>query len=171
MPHRASVEKGAGAKPACAGAANGRSRACAMRGGWRSSRIPEHRRQYYWWRRSSGADAAAFRIVWKKRAGMSYRIKRVAKITGINPATLRAWERRYNLIAPGRTDSGYRLYSDDDVAMLSRIKQFTSEGLTIGEAIARVRRTLTPLPPDPQEPQPSHRRAPLRDALPLFGPA
>jgi DNA-binding transcriptional MerR regulator/methylmalonyl-CoA mutase cobalamin-binding subunit len=99
---------------------------------------------------------------------MSYRIKRVAKITGINPATLRAWERRYNLIAPGRTDSGYRLYSDDDVAMLSRIKQFTSEGLTIGEAIARVRRTLTPLPLDAQEPELSDVRAQLRDALLCF---
>jgi DNA-binding transcriptional MerR regulator/methylmalonyl-CoA mutase cobalamin-binding subunit len=99
---------------------------------------------------------------------MSYRIKRVAKITGINPATLRAWERRYNLIAPGRTDSGYRLYSDDDVAMLSRIKQFTSEGLTIGEAIARVRRSLSPLAPDAQAPELSDVRVQLRDALLRF---
>ena len=99
---------------------------------------------------------------------MSYRIKRVAKITGINPATLRAWERRYNLIAPGRTDSGYRLYSDDDVAMLSRIKQFTSEGLTIGEAIARVRRSLSPLPPDARAPELADVRAQLRDALLRF---
>ena len=96
---------------------------------------------------------------------MSYRIKRVAKITGINPATLRAWERRYNLIAPGRTDAGYRLYSDDDVAMLSRIKQFTAEGLTIGEAIARVRRSLSPLPADAQAPELADVRAQLRDAL------
>jgi DNA-binding transcriptional MerR regulator len=99
---------------------------------------------------------------------MSYRIKRVAKITGINPATLRAWERRYNLIAPGRTDSGYRLYSDDDVAMLSRIKQFTAEGLTIGEAIARVRRSLSPLAPDAQAPELSDVRVQLRDALLRF---
>jgi DNA-binding transcriptional MerR regulator len=99
---------------------------------------------------------------------MSYRIKRVAKITGINPATLRAWERRYNLIAPGRTESGYRLYSDDDVAMLSRIKQFTSEGLTIGEAIARVRRALAPLPADAQAPELSDVRVQLRDSLLRF---
>jgi DNA-binding transcriptional MerR regulator len=96
---------------------------------------------------------------------MSYRIKRVAKITGINPATLRAWERRYNLIAPGRTDSGYRLYSDDDVAMLSRIKQYTAEGLTIGEAIARVRRTLAPLSPGAEAPELSDVCTQLRDAL------
>ena len=44
---------------------------------------------------------------------MSYRIKRVAHLTGINPATLRAWERRYGLVAPDRTGSGYRLYTDE----------------------------------------------------------
>jgi len=99
---------------------------------------------------------------------MSYRIKRVAHLTGINPATLRAWERRYNLIAPGRTDSGYRLYSDDDVAMLSRIKQLTDEGLTIGEAIARVRRAFSPLPASAQAPELGDVRRQLRDTLLRF---
>jgi MerR family transcriptional regulator, light-induced transcriptional regulator len=79
---------------------------------------------------------------------MSYRIKRVAHLTGINPATLRAWERRYRLVSPGRTESGYRLYSDEDVAMLSRLKSLVDEGLTIGEAITRVRRGPEPLPAD-----------------------
>jgi DNA-binding transcriptional MerR regulator/methylmalonyl-CoA mutase cobalamin-binding subunit len=96
---------------------------------------------------------------------MSYRIKRVAHLTGINPATLRAWERRYNLIAPGRTDSGYRVYSDDDVAMLSRIKQLTDEGLTIGEAIARVRRAFAPLGADTPAVELDEVRLQVRDAL------
>jgi len=99
---------------------------------------------------------------------MSYRIKRVAQITGINPATLRAWERRYNLIAPGRTESGYRVYSDEDVAVLSRIRQYTAEGLTIGEAIARVRRTLAPLPAGAGAPELDDVRAQLRGALLRF---
>lgn len=99
---------------------------------------------------------------------MSYRIKRVAHLTGINPATLRAWERRYNLIAPGRTESGYRVYSDEDVAMLSRIKKLTDEGLTIGEAIARVRRGSAPLPPDAAAPDLGEVRRQLRDALLRF---
>lgn len=99
---------------------------------------------------------------------MSYRIKRVAHLTGINPATLRAWERRYNLIAPGRTDSGYRLYSDEDVAMLSRIKRLTGEGLTIGEAIARVRRGYAPLASDAAAADVAALRVGLRDALLRF---
>jgi len=88
---------------------------------------------------------------------MSYRIKRVAHLTGINPATLRAWERRYGLVAPDRTRSGYRLYTDEDVAMLSRIKALVDDGLTIGEAIGRVRRGAEPLPADAGGP-------PVRDA-------
>jgi len=99
---------------------------------------------------------------------MSYRIKRVAQVTGINPATLRAWERRYNLIEPGRTESGYRLYSDDDVAMLSRIKQLTAEGLTIGEAIARVRRASAPVAAHAGCTELGDVRAQLRDALLRF---
>jgi DNA-binding transcriptional MerR regulator/methylmalonyl-CoA mutase cobalamin-binding subunit len=99
---------------------------------------------------------------------MSYRIKRVAHLTGINPATLRAWERRYNLIAPGRTDSGYRVYSDEDVAMLGRIKKLTDEGLTIGEAIARVRRSSSPLPANAAAPDLGEVRRQLRDSLLRF---
>ncbi len=78
---------------------------------------------------------------------MTYRIKRVAHLTGINPATLRAWERRYQLLTPRRSPAGYRLYTDEDVAILSRIKRLIDEGLSIGEALERVRQTSLPLSP------------------------
>ncbi|HEY7769059.1 MerR family transcriptional regulator [Longimicrobium sp.] len=99
---------------------------------------------------------------------MTYRIKRVAHLTGINPATLRAWERRYGLVAPDRTGSGYRLYTDEDVAMLSRIKALVDEGLTIGEAITRVRRGSEPLPADGAGPSVREARARMLGALLAF---
>lgn len=99
---------------------------------------------------------------------MTYRIKRVAHLTGINPATLRAWERRYGLVAPDRTGSGYRLYTDEDVAMLSRIKALVDEGLTIGEAITRVRRGSEPLPADGTGPSVREARARMLEALLAF---
>jgi DNA-binding transcriptional MerR regulator/methylmalonyl-CoA mutase cobalamin-binding subunit len=71
---------------------------------------------------------------------MSYRIQSVARLTGISTATLRAWERRYHLVAPVRSPKGYRLYSDDEVARLRRIKALLEQGLRIGEAVERVRR-------------------------------
>lgn len=101
-------------------------------------------------------------------ATMSYRIKRVAHLTGINPATLRAWERRYGLVAPDRTGSGYRLYTDEDVAMLSRIKVLVDEGLTIGEAISRVRRGSEPLPADAGGPSMRDVRFRMLEALLSF---
>ncbi len=76
---------------------------------------------------------------------MTYRIKRVAHLTGINPATLRAWERRYQLLTPRRSAAGYRLYSDEDISILSRIKRLIDEGLSIGEALERVRSSSIPL--------------------------
>ncbi|HVH12969.1 MAG TPA: MerR family transcriptional regulator [Longimicrobium sp.] len=99
---------------------------------------------------------------------MSYRIKRVAHLTGINPATLRAWERRYGLVAPDRTHSGYRLYTDEDVAMLSRLKALVDDGLTIGEAIGRVRRGAEPLPADRGGPSVREARFRMLEALVSF---
>lgn len=78
---------------------------------------------------------------------MSYRIKTVAALTGINPTTLRAWERRYDVVVPRRTDSGYRVYSESDIAMLSQIKTLVDNGLKAGEAIDLVRRGVTQLAP------------------------
>ena len=39
----------------------------------------------------------------------------VSSLTGVNSVTLRAWERRYNLIRPQRTAKGHRLYTQRDV--------------------------------------------------------
>jgi MerR family transcriptional regulator, light-induced transcriptional regulator len=65
-----------------------------------------------------------------------YNIKAVVEATGLPAATLRAWERRYGALAPGRTDSGYRLYSAQDIKVLRWLKARVEEGLTISQAIA-----------------------------------
>lgn len=67
---------------------------------------------------------------------MGYRIKTVAEMTGIPRNTLLAWERRYGLLEPDRTDSGYRVYSDEDVALLRRIQTYRNQGYKISEAIS-----------------------------------
>lgn len=41
-----------------------------------------------------------------------YTIKSASELTGAAVATLRAWERRYDVVTPHRTESGYRLYDD-----------------------------------------------------------
>lgn len=69
-----------------------------------------------------------------------YPIREVARLTGINPVTLRAWERRYGLIQPVRTESGHRLYSRQDVQTVRSIQGWIRRGVPVsrvGEILAR----------------------------------
>lgn len=63
-----------------------------------------------------------------------YRIRVVAQRVGLSEALIRAWERRYKLLKPQRTPGGYRAYSEADVALLQRVKELTTQGISIGEA-------------------------------------
>lgn len=65
---------------------------------------------------------------------MSYQIKMVSEMLGIPKNTLIAWERRYAIVEPSRTDAGYRIYSDGDVATLRRVQALLDQGYKIGEA-------------------------------------
>ena len=63
-------------------------------------------------------------------------IKTVCKQTGVLPVTLRAWERRYQLIKPRRTAANYRLYSDRDIALLRWVRSRMEAGHSIS-SVAR----------------------------------
>jgi len=65
-----------------------------------------------------------------------YTIKSVSVQTGIRPVTLRAWERRYELLSPHRSDNHYRLYSERDVAILRWIKSQVDGNIPISQAVA-----------------------------------
>ena len=65
-------------------------------------------------------------------------IRTVATLTGVNTATLRAWERRYGLIRPSRTDAGHRLYNQSQIDQIHRIVVLLDRGIPI----SRVRPTL-----------------------------
>ena len=64
-----------------------------------------------------------------------YPIRNVAEITGVNPVTLRAWERRYGLLQPHRTDSGHRLYTEDDIRLVQQVTTLLNEGQSISEVV------------------------------------
>ena len=67
-------------------------------------------------------------------------IREVARLTGVNPVTLRAWERRYGLIQPTRTESGHRLYSRTDIDTVHRILDWIERGVAVskvGRILAR----------------------------------
>ncbi|MGB7999415.1 MAG: MerR family transcriptional regulator [Anaerobacillus sp.] len=64
-----------------------------------------------------------------------YNIKAVSKKIGIQPGTLRAWERRYNIISPIRNEAGHRLYSEEHMSKLKWLVQKTEQGFTISQAV------------------------------------
>ena len=63
-----------------------------------------------------------------------YRIHAVAEMTGIPAATLRAWERRYGVPEPRRTESSYRVYSDADVELIRHVRELCEQGMAPSEA-------------------------------------
>lgn len=65
----------------------------------------------------------------------TYNLKIVLKETGLPADTLRAWERRYGLPAPQRTEGGQRLYSQYDVETIKWLMTRQEEGLSISHAV------------------------------------
>ena len=53
--------------------------------------------------------------------------------TGLTPHVLRAWERRYHVVAPTRTEGGQRLYSDLDVQRLRLIRALSQRGHSLAQ--------------------------------------
>lgn len=58
---------------------------------------------------------------------------------GLTPATLRAWERRYGVPSPARSGSGYRQYTETDLALLVRMNALQEAGVRPGVAAALLR--------------------------------
>src|ERR1700757_4260276 len=59
-----------------------------------------------------------------------YGMSVTSELSGIDPQTLRLYERR-GLLAPARTDGGTRRYSDDDLDRLQRITDLVAQGINI----------------------------------------
>jgi len=65
-----------------------------------------------------------------------YNIKAVSNMLGIQPGTLRAWERRYKMIRPNRNEAGHRLYTDEHIKILKWLIDKVNRGFTISQAVS-----------------------------------
>ena len=61
----------------------------------------------------------------------TYPIREFARITGVNPVTLRAWERRYGIIQPERTEKGHRFYTEEHIQHVRHILYWLDQGYPI----------------------------------------
>ena len=60
-------------------------------------------------------------------------IREVARLTGVNAVTLRAWERRYGLVVPQRTAKGHRLYTPAHVQRIQTILTWLARGVAVSQ--------------------------------------
>jgi DNA-binding transcriptional MerR regulator/methanogenic corrinoid protein MtbC1 len=67
-----------------------------------------------------------------------YTIKQASLRTGVPVELIRAWERRYGVVTPERSASGYRLYDDQAVARLRTMRRLIADGWSAAQAAAEV---------------------------------
>lgn len=81
-----------------------------------------------------------------------YVISVFAEIVGVHPQTIRHYERS-GLLRPARTPGGSRRFSHDDLHLVNRILELTSEGINLAgvrrilDLEAALERSKTPSPP------------------------
>ena len=61
-----------------------------------------------------------------------FTLKSILRLTGLNPDTVRAWEKRYQAVKPERTSTGRRMYSEYEVNRLKLLAELTHHGHSIG---------------------------------------
>lgn len=65
-------------------------------------------------------------------------VSSAARLCGASPSTLRAWERRYGVVEPIRTEGGYRVYDDEALRRLTRMSSLIASGWSPRHAAAYV---------------------------------
>lgn len=83
-------------------------------------------------------------------AATVYTIGHAARLTGVPSATLRAWERRYGLVKPVRTEGGYRLYDERGLQLLRAMAALVAAGWSPRQAAEHLRSDDTDSPDDEQ---------------------
>ncbi len=98
----------------------------------------------------------------------TYNIKAVVNQTGLNPATIRAWERRYGLPQPQRSDGGHRQYSQQDIDTLNWLIAHQATGMSISHAVD-LWQTLIENGEDPLQQDAARESDRARIAVPVLG--
>jgi len=87
------------------------------------------------------------------------RIGELSRRVGVSVELLRAWERRYELLAPSRTTGGLRLYGPEDERRVVRMLEHLAGGVSAAEAARLTRRELEAQPVDNADPSPGQETA------------
>jgi len=64
-----------------------------------------------------------------------YSIRTAAQLSGLTPYVIRAWEKRYGVVRPERSEGNQRTYSDDDVRRLKLLASAVKQGRRISRLV------------------------------------
>lgn len=73
-----------------------------------------------------------------------FTIKQAASMVGVEASTLRAWEQRYEVVSPRRSQGGYRVYDDADLARLRSMSELIRAGWSAAQAAEKVKAEAVP---------------------------
>ena len=96
------------------------------------------------------------------------RIGELGRRVGLTPELLRAWERRYGVLQPTRTDGGLRLYSPTDERRIRTMQARIADGLSPAEAARSILADESTAPAERGGPPIDREAEHLRDALDRF---
>lgn len=71
-------------------------------------------------------------------------IREISRRTGVNPVTLRAWERRYGLLRPLRDSKGHRLYTQAHLQRINDILHWLDRGVPVSRVRALLEESQSP---------------------------
>lgn len=74
----------------------------------------------------------------KTKAETLYSIRQVINLTGASEFLLRTWELRYQAITPNRTETGRRLYSQQDILKIRTLVELTNDENTQKHKIGEI---------------------------------
>lgn len=63
-----------------------------------------------------------------------YNITQISEMTGLSKQVIRKWEERYQLVHPKRLQNGHRVYSDQDLQLLNKVRALSLQGYSIKQA-------------------------------------
>jgi DNA-binding transcriptional MerR regulator len=96
------------------------------------------------------------------------RIGELSRRSGVSPELLRAWEHRYRLLRPTRSDGGFRLYSPQDERRVAAMRSHLEHGLSAAEAARLTLDEESVATPHTETPALARSAAELRAALDAF---
>jgi len=93
------------------------------------------------------------------------RIGEFSRRTGVSPELLRAWEHRYGLLRPTRSEGGFRLYTPEDERRVAVMQSHLGRGLSAAEAARLTLEREGAAAPRPETPALERSAGELRAAL------